>query len=139
MIKNSDTRSKEELLKLLYNLKSEDSCILKKIEADKAELEEKKGNVEQQKLQANETYLSLKRDEECALLGVEYAEDFFNVYEENEVLRHYFKLLNVEFDPQAAKDAVNAEKKSKTLTKSLATKIDEEAKKLAKLIEEVML
>ena len=55
MIKNSDTRSKEELLKLLYNLKSEDSCILKKIEADKAELEEKKGNVEQQKLQANET------------------------------------------------------------------------------------
>ena len=133
MIKNSDTRSKEELLKLLYNLKSEDSCILKKIETDKKELEDKKENVEQQKLQANEAYLSLKKDEECALLGAEYAEDFFNVYEENEVLRHYFKLLNVDFDPQAAKDAVNAEKKSQTLQKSLTAKIDEEATLIEKL------
>lgn len=128
-----NTRDKEELLKLLYNLKSTDSCILKKIESDKAELEEKRENVEQQKLQANETYLSLKKDEECALLGIEYAEDFFNVYEENEVLRHYFKLLNVDFDPQAAKDAVNEEKKSKTLSKSLANKLNEEANLIDKL------
>ncbi len=132
-MKNGDTRDKEELLKLLYNLKSEDSCILKRIELDKKELEDKKESVEQQKLQANETYLSLKKDEECALLGVEYAEDFFNVYEENEVLRHYFKLLNVDFDPQAAKDAVNAEKKQKTLQKSLIAKIDEEANLIEKL------
>ena len=72
MIK-SDTRSKEDLLKLLYNLKSTDSCILQKIEEEKKENENRKATVEQQKLQANEIYLSLKKDEECASKGLGYA------------------------------------------------------------------
>ena len=126
MIK-SDTRSKEDLLKLLYNLKSTDSCILQKIEEEKKENENRKAAVEQQKLQANEIYLSLKKDEECASKGLGYAEEFFGLYENNESLRHYFQLLNVEFDPQAAKETVMEEKKSGTLRKSIDSKLKEEA------------
>ncbi len=126
MIK-SDTRSKEDLLKLLYNLKSTDSCILQKIEEEKKENENRKATVEQQKLQANEIYLSLKKDEECASKGLGYAEEFFGLYENNESLRHYFQLLNVEFDPQAAKETVMEEKKSGTLRKSIDNKLKEEA------------
>ncbi len=135
MIK-SDTRSKEELLRLLYNLKSTDSCILQKIEEEKKELEIKRAGVEQSKLQANEVYLSLKKDEECASKGLGYAEEFFNFYEDNESLRHYFQLLNVDFDPRAAKDAVIQEKKSKTLVKSIDSKLKEEASKIDSLSKE---
>lgn len=106
---NVSTRSKEELLKLLYNFKSDDSCVLRKINQTITKLEEEKNNNEEEKAQTEQKYTELKEDKRVLGLGEQLASNFFSVYDDSEDLQHYFRLLNIDLDPSEAKRLVNEE------------------------------
>lgn len=109
---NMSTRAREELLRVLYNFKSDDSCILRQIQSTISSLEEDKRHNEEQKAETVSRYNEVEEDKRVLGLGAELAANFFSVYEENKDLQHYFRLLNIDLDPSEAKQIVIQEKEN---------------------------
>ena len=102
----ANIRTNQDLLKLLYNLKSDDSCIKNELATKKESLISEKDDCTKKLTEESESLSELNSNQKAVEVGPNEAEKWLGEFAENKDLQRFFELMEVNFDISVIREKI---------------------------------
>lgn len=102
----ANIRTNQDLLKLLYNLKSDDSCIKNELATKKESLISEKDDCTKKLTEESESLSELNSNQKAVEVGPNEAEKWLGEFDENKDLQRLFGLMEVDFDISVIREKI---------------------------------